>query len=114
MNKIRLHLRIPDLLPDDQGSAVRIAVRDTTQADALHPTVAEASGTVPVDADDVKVDVNLPDQPLDPRRRYSVWAHVDHSGNGQLGAGDLITTQDVQVGPEDVGASPVEVPLTRI
>lgn len=114
MGKVQLKVRIPDPIERDRGSTVRVAVRDTTQADALHPTVAEATGTVAASGEVAELSIDLPDEPLDPRHRYSVWAHVDHAGQGELRPGDLITTQDVQIGPDDVDADPVEVPLTRI
>src|SRR5919201_1083046 len=113
MHTIQLRLRIPDPRPHDQGSTVRVAVRDTTLADTLHPTVAEVTGLV-ADGDGVELSVDLASEPLHPRHRYSVWGHVDHAGDGELRPGDLITTQDVPVGLEDVDAGPVEVPLTRI
>ena len=58
--------------------------------------------------------IELPPERLDPRHRYSLWAHVDQAGDGEIRPGDLITTQNVPVRPEDVDRGPIEVPLTRI
>jgi len=114
MSKIRFLLAIPDPGPRDSGSLVRLAIRDTTLADALHPTVAETTEGLDDAAEGIEVSLELPDQALDPRHRYSVWAHVDHEGQGEIQTGDLITTQEVSVRPEHLDADPVEVPLTRI
>lgn len=114
MSKIRFRLEIPDPGPDDSGSLLRLAIRDTTLADALHPTIAETTEGVENAAEGMEVTLDLPDQGLDPRHRYSVWAHLDHEGQGEIQSGDLITTQDVSVLPEHVDAEPVDVPLTRI
>jgi hypothetical protein len=83
-------------------------------ADALHPTVAEATGVVEQDRDAIDLTLDIPEGTLEPRQRYSLWAHVDHGGTAQLKGGDLITTQNVPVTPEDVDGRTLEVPLTRI
>lgn len=114
MRRLQVRLRIPDRRPQDAGSTVRIALRDTTLADTEHPTIAEASGTLAPGGDWVELSVDVPDEQLDPRHRYSVWAHVDRDGSGEIRGGDLITTQDVAVRPDDLDAAPVEVPLARI
>jgi uncharacterized lipoprotein YbaY len=115
MSRLRLRLRVGDPDPDDRGSTVRVEIRDTTLADALHPTIAEATGTMAPDGERAELSVDLPDEPLDPRHRYSVWAHVDHTGNGQLQAGDLITAESIPIDPVDVDADdPVDVPMRRI
>lgn len=108
-----MRLRIPDLRATDAGSTVRIAIRDTTLADALHPTIAEATGTLEPDHE-AELNVELPRERLDPRHRYSLWAHVDQDGGGEIRPGDLITTQNVPVQREDVDRGPIEVQLTRI
>jgi hypothetical protein len=112
--QLKAVMRIPDVRPEDRGSIVRVVLRDTTMADALHPTVAEATGVVDPVRDEVEVTLEVPREGLDRRHRYSVWAHVDHEGTGQPRAGDLITTQNVAVTPEDVDGRAVQVPLSRI
>jgi Type III secretion system lipoprotein chaperone (YscW) len=104
---------MPDLSATDAGSTVRVAIRDTSLADALHPTIAEATGTLKPDSE-AELSVELPRERLDPRHRYSLWAHVDHHGDGEIRPGDLITTQNVPVRREDVDRGRIEVPLTRI
>lgn len=83
-------------------------------ADALHPTVAEATKVLEPDREEIEVTLDIPEGVLDPRQRYSLWAHIDHEGTGQLKGGDMITTQNVPVTPEDVDGRTLEVPLTRI
>jgi hypothetical protein len=104
---------MPDLSAPDAGSTVRVAIRDTTLADALHPTVAEVIGILEPESE-AELSVELPPERLNPRHRYSLWAHVDQAGDGEIRPGDLITTQNVPVRPEDVDRGPIEVPLTRI
>jgi hypothetical protein len=63
----------------------------------------------------VEVTLDVREGQLDPRHRYSIWAHVDHSGTGKLQRGDLITTTDIPVPADDVASGRVlEIRLTRI
>ena len=114
MSRLQIRLRMPDRRSEDAGSTVRIALRDTTLADAEHPTVAETTGTLAPDGKEIELSVDVPKEQLDARHRYSVWAHVDRDGSGEIRSGDLITTQDVAVRPDDLDAGPVEVPVARI
>jgi hypothetical protein len=82
--------------------------------DTLHPTVAEATGGLKPGQSRIEIALELPDSGLDPRHRYSVWAHVDHGGTGEIKPGDLITTQNVPVSSADIDTEAIEVPLTRI
>lgn len=116
MARILVRLRPEDLQADDVGSRVRVALLDTTEADALHDTVAEAVGVVGPDGDILEADLDIPDGALDDRRRYSWWAHVDRSGSGDIGTGDLIVTQNIPVAADAVASAgpPVVLPLTRV
>ncbi|HEX5927888.1 MAG TPA: YbaY family lipoprotein [Solirubrobacterales bacterium] len=113
MGQVRFRLEVPASAPAGQESTVRVAVRDTSEADALHPAVAEAVSRMAVDTDGVELSLDLPET-LDPRHRYSVWAHVDRDGSGEIAAGDLITTRDVALDPQRLGPGPIDVPLTQI
>lgn len=113
MGRIRVRLDLPELRPEDRDCVVRVVVRDTTQADALHPTVAELADRVELDPGGVELSLDLP-QDLDPRHRYSVWAHLDHDGSGEIASGDLITTENVAVDPQGGPDEPIDVPLTRV
>lgn len=116
MPQIRVRLRIPDQRPEDHGSRVRVSLMDTSQADALHPTVTEATGVVSAGGDDVEVVLDVPEGALDARNRYSLFAHVDHRGDGKINPGDLIITQNVPVTIDQAGAEagPLRARLTRI
>jgi hypothetical protein len=114
MPRLRVRVRAEELRAEDRGSVVRAVLRDTSMADALHPTVAEATRLVPQDLDQLEMVLDVPEGVLDPRHRYSLWVHVDHKGGGQPQAGDLITTQNVPVAPEDLDDRIIDVPLTRI
>lgn len=109
-----MRLSLPDLRPEDAGATVRVTLRDTTMEDALHPTVAETTAILEGERDTAEVVMTVPSHALDPRHRYSVWVQVDHEGSGGVTPGDLITTQNVPITPDDLGASVIEVPLTRV
>ena len=63
----------------------------------------------------VELVLDVPDAALTAGHRYSLQAHVDHQGSGDIKPGDLIITQDVPV-PVSVGAGrhDVEATLTRV
>ena len=113
--RLRVRLAIPDPTPDEVGSRVRVAVVDTSLADALHPTVAEATTTLERATPDVELVLEIPGTALRQGHRYSLQAHLDHGGTGEIKPGDLIITEDVPIptggGP---GERQVEARLTRI
>ena len=116
MPRLTVRVQIDDPIHDDDNSLLRLALLDTSQADAHHPTVAEATGSIGSADDPVEVVIDVPEAALDVRNRYSLFAHVDHDGSGLLVSGDLITTRDVPVDPRELsaGTSFVQAPLTRI
>ncbi len=114
MPRLKMRLQVEELRPEDGGSVVHAVLRDTSMADALHPTVAEATAAVPEDPGQLEMVLDVPEGALDPHHRYSLWVHVDQEGGGQPRGGDLITTQDVPVVPEDLDDGIIDVPLTRI
>lgn len=114
MGQLRVRLRLPDPRPEDRGSTVRLVLRDTSMADALHPAVAEATAVLDPADDHADLVLDVPDGALDPRGRFSLWVHVDRAGGGELRAGDLITTQNVPVTVDDLDGAPLAIPLTRI
>ena len=116
MARLCVNLHIAEPRPEDAGSVVRVAVTDTSQADQLHPKVAEATTTFPAGSDCVEVVVEIAADALKDRRRYSLWGHVDHSGTGDIRPGDLIVTENIPISRENLrpGADPVNITLTRI
>lgn len=119
MAQLKVRIEPADDAVDDgapfAGSVVHVVLRDTSEADALHPLVAETTGTVE-DGLGGKLVLDLADDALSERRRYSLFAHVDRTGDGSIHPGDLITTEDIQVAAADVGhdATPIRVPVRRI
>ena len=116
MGRLRVRLHVPDCRPNDAGSKVRVAVVDTSQADALHPTVVEAEGVVKAGSKRIDVTLDVPSGALQKRHRYALTAHVDHAGTGAFQAGDLIITESIPVTVEDAERDVVTIDanLTRI
>ncbi|MEN8238947.1 MAG: YbaY family lipoprotein [Actinomycetota bacterium] len=109
---MRIRIVSPDSRPEDAGCSVTVQVRDTSLADVVHPVVAEARALFP---DDVGVPfdvmIELPTERTH-GHHYGVWAHLDHTGDGAIGAGDLITTQSF---PVDLSRDDfVEIRLSRV
>jgi uncharacterized lipoprotein YbaY len=96
----------------DAGSAVTVQIRDTSLADIAHPVVAETIVRFPEDANaPFEVTLEPPSRhAID--HRYNVWVHCDRSGDGNIGAGDLITTQSfpIDLNKDDT----LEITLTRV
>lgn len=102
----------PEIRPDDAGSDVTVQIRDTSRADIAHPVIAEAHAPFP-DGVPPYFDVELDTEDGEPRHPgYSAWVHCDHTGDGAIGDGDLITTQMFSV-PLD-SEQPIVVTLTRV
>jgi hypothetical protein len=113
--QLRVRLTIPDPKPEDAGSRVRATIVDTSQADALHAPVAETSTVLDVPTRDVSLVFDVPDALLQEGRRYSLQAHVDRDGGGDIKPGDLIITENVPVLPRARAISTdLEATLTRI
>ncbi len=114
MAQLTVRVKVADRRPDDVGSLVRVRLLDTSQADALHPTVAEATGIL--EEENLEVVLDVPDDAVNDRHRFSVFAHVDHEGDGSMHPGDLITTHNVPVSlPDDVAAGPpIQATVVRI
>ncbi len=117
MGRLDVQLSIPDRRPEDTGALVRVELRDTSMADALHPTVVAAEAVVPPEGD-FEVPLTVPETVIADDRRYELFVHVDHDGSGLFAAGDLIVTSSLPVTRADVAdegeATPITAPLTRI
>lgn len=115
MAELRVRVEIPDLRADDEQSTVRVLLRDTSMADGLDPTVAETTTSVPAGTDHVDVVLDVPGDSVHARHHYSLWAHVDHNGDGDLAPGDLVTTVNVPVTTDDIAENrSYDVPVDRI
>lgn len=92
-------------------ATVRVRLLDTTFADASAIELAdETIRDAPVDGD-VAFSFEAPE--LSPRRSYTVAAHVDLSGSGDIEVGDFITMEAV---PIESGSSRarLEVPVRAV
>lgn len=84
--------------PPPVGAPVRVQVRDTSLADVEAPLIAETTSAVAGEPSRPLVTtVDVPESTLDPRRRLSLFVHVDIDGDGALSSGDFITTQSYPV-----------------
>jgi hypothetical protein len=109
-----LHVRV--LLsgaPDAGTYQVVVALRDTSREDAEHPTVATARVEVAAGA---AAEVYLPVRvELDPRNRYTLWAHAAAGETERISPGDYLTTAVVPVtAPEVRQEREIELTLRRI
>ena len=100
MSGLRVRLLLPDAASTG-ASQVHVALRDTSQEDAEHPTVAETFAELPAGGE---AELYLPVEAgaLDPRNRYSVWAHVTPGNPERLAPGDFITTAATPVDMSDI------------
>jgi uncharacterized lipoprotein YbaY len=77
-----------------QGATVRVLVEDVSFADASSTVVAShVTPGVDIDGRGGSLPFSLPVPDVDPRHDYSVRAHVDANGDGEIGVGDLISMQ---------------------
>ncbi len=95
--RLQVRLTISDPLPADAGSRVRVTIVDTTRADTLHASVAESSIAMDASVRELELEISLPDDAVRAGHRYSLQAHVDHGGTGDIKPGDLIIMEDVAV-----------------
>jgi putative lipoprotein len=86
---------------------VRAKVEDVSRADAPSVVVGEQVQTLHLAAGTVlPFAIDVPEDAVDERHRYSVSVHVDASGSGRLEQGDLLTTQSY---PVMTGGHPTQV-----
>ena len=87
----------PPQLPP--GTVVRIALQDTSEADAPAKVVAELvlKGAAREANERGRVRFVLPFEPVDERASLTLSAHVDLNGGGRLQKGDYINMQSYPV-----------------
>ncbi len=111
MTRLTVSIKPPDSEPSDVGCRLVVQLRDTSLQDIVHPVVAETTTEIPKTQGAFEVNLDVPEGVLE-RGRHTVWVHADHTGDGRIGAGDLITTQAFVVDPES--SEPLEVTLSRV
>jgi Type III secretion system lipoprotein chaperone (YscW) len=114
VSQLLVRLVAPEPIEGNAATVLRVALFDTSYADALHPTVAAINAPWDASASN-ELTINVPDGAIDPLHRYSLWAHLDRDGNGRVDLGDLITTANVPVAAVDIVAGThIDVPLVPI
>ena len=112
---MRLHgtLRLPldSALTGSEVAWVRLL--DVSRADASAVPVASTSVPLTGGAETVEVDFDFEATALDPRSTYTIAAHVDMSGSGDITPGDLLTTRHIDVSPTAIDRS-YDVPLDTV
>lgn len=101
---LRMRLLFPTGAPHVGPATVRLWVEDVSFADRDAETVGSLEARVG-DGRDLQgpYDLEVHAAALSPDRRYGVRVFVDRSGDGHIAAGDLLTTEQQYVRPEDVG-----------
>jgi putative lipoprotein len=100
-------------LPDEAAEFV-VQVEDVSRADAPSTVVGEqrVRDVQLTPGGRLRFHVEVPASRVDPRLNYSLRAHVDVSGTGEVESGDLLTTQSYPVlTTEEDDAPTVEVKL---
>jgi uncharacterized lipoprotein YbaY len=93
-------LRFREPPPDLRNATVRVRLQDVSRADASAETVAEQTiegPSIQPDGDGGTVQFALEAPELDVRRSYSLVAHVDLNGTGEIEPGDFLTMESVPV-----------------
>jgi putative lipoprotein len=93
-------LRFREPPPDLRNATVRVRLLDVSRADASAETVAEQTiegPSIESDGDSGTVKFAMEAPELDVRRSYSLAAHVDLSGSGEIEPGDFLTMESVPV-----------------
>jgi uncharacterized lipoprotein YbaY len=89
--------------PSLSGATVRVRILDVSLADGPSAVVAES--ILPRPASGAGAQTNMPYSiscpELAENRSYSVWVHVDHSGDSNVSSGDFITMQSYPVSSTD-------------
>ena len=99
-----------------EAASLTVVVEDVSRADDLATPVAQhrrQQVLLPGGQEGVPFTVEVPEELIDGRARYSVRVHVDMSGSGDLTDGDYISTQSIPVLTLGAGDE-VVVPVQRV
>lgn len=96
---VRGQVILPNVELPNQTADLIVQVEDVSRADAPSQVVGEqrVSGMSVRAGQVVPFEIEIPGGQVDPNGSYSVRAHVDMTGSGQVETGDLITTQSYPV-----------------
>jgi putative lipoprotein len=98
-----------------ESATVRVQIEDVSRADAPSIVVGEQClvGVQLRSGAELPFTVEVPESQVDHRRIYSVRAHVDTTGSGDVKAGDLVSTQSHPVLTRGYG-SEARVPVRPV
>lgn len=90
---------LPDAELPDEAAELIVQVEDVSRADAPSTVVGEqrVRDVRLAPGGRLRFHVEVPASRVDPRLNYSLRAHVDVSGSGEVESGDLLTTQSYPV-----------------
>ena len=96
---VAISVRVPEGVTLTDRSVLRGRVEDSSIADRAADVVARVEQPVgaEVTGSDVRLQLEVPAGLIDERSSYSVFLHLDVSGNGEVEAGDALSTQTVPV-----------------
>lgn len=98
------------------GPVLRVVLEDVGMQDVLATPLGSTLLPLGVAGpDELEVTLAVPVHLLQTGSRYSLRAHLDRDGSGEVARGDALTTVSVPVVADDVaGGRRVEVPLTQL
>src|SRR4051794_31297871 len=99
MRVVRGDIVVPEGDVPDEAAELIVQVEDVSRADAPSVVVGEQRlrGVRLPPGGALQFEVEVPADRVDPRSSYSVRAHVDVSGSGEVEEGDLLSTQSYPV-----------------
>ncbi len=96
---VAVSVRLPQGLKLTDRSVLRARVEDSSIADRAADVVARVEQAVDAEApgSDVRLQLEVPAGLVDERSSYTVFVHLDVSGNDEVEAGDALSTRTVPV-----------------
>jgi uncharacterized lipoprotein YbaY len=96
---VHVDVALPKVELPPKAARVVVRVEDISKADAASEVVGEArqSEVSLKPGDPLRLSIEIPRDRINEQRRYSVAAHVDISGSGEVEVGDFVSTQSYPV-----------------
>lgn len=113
---VRGRLVLPAGTGPVQACVVSIRVEEVSRADAAAAVIAEQQhGHVEIEpGGEVAFSIAVPGRVVDRSARYSVRAHIDVAGTGEVSEGDFVSTRSHPVLTGVASADEVIVPVQRV
>lgn len=88
------------------GATAEVRVEEVSRADAAATVIArEVVRDLGAGGERRAVPFSIHGAALDPRRRYTVRAHVDVDGDGEVGVGDFVSTVSYPIAADRLPAT---------